>query len=129
MRSTTSSTLPAPFWRWAALTTAWWALPSGVFAISQGQATWAVFFTILGIGAVAFALSGRLIQWAQARPRPRSLAALLVVLYFFIALVELWQALQSSPVYTIPRGPAVVHGLILLALSAVTTWNMIKSRP
>ncbi len=129
MRSSTSSTLHAPFWRWAALTLAWWALPLGVFAISQGSATWGVFLTILGIAAVVFALSGRLIQWGQARPRSRPLASLLIVSYVLAGFFELWQALQSYPVYVIPRIPAVVHALILLALAAVTTWQLMKSRP
>ncbi len=128
MRSS-SSPLPASFWRMAALTTAWWALPLGVFAFTQGQITWGLLFTIAGIAALVFVLSGPAVRWAQARRRSPSLAGILVVFYFLVALVELWQGLQSFSLYTIPSTPAAVHALILAALAALTGWQIIRPRP
>jgi hypothetical protein len=129
MRSTASAPLAGTFWRTAAVTTAWGTLPVGVFGLAQGAAVWGAFFTVAGLAALVVALSTPVIRWAQARRSSRPLAALLIVSFIAFALVEVWQAARPSPYYSTPRAPAIAHGLILLALTAVTAWQLVRSRP
>jgi inner membrane protein involved in colicin E2 resistance len=111
------------------VTPAWGILPVGVFGLTQGAAVWGAFFTVAGLAALVVALSTPVIRWAQARRSSRPLATLLLVSFIAFALVEVWQAARPSPLYIAPKAAALAHGLILLALTAVTAWQLMRSQP
>lgn len=128
MRSATSARLSAGFWRTAALTMTWEALPVGVYGLFRGVALWGTFFTLIGLAALVVALSTPVIQWAQARRSSRPLATLLIVSFTASAIIEVWFAARPLPLYVAPKAAVLVHGLILLALTAVTAWQLMRSQ-
>jgi hypothetical protein len=129
MRPAASAPLSAGFWRTAALTMAWAALPLGVLALFRGVALWGALFTGTGVAAVVLAVSRSAIRWAESRSSSLPLARLFLVAMVLDAFVEIWFAARPLPLYVAPKAAALAHGLILLALTAVTAWQLMRSQP
>lgn len=129
MRSTASASLGSAFWRTALLTLAWATLPLGLYGAFSGVATWGALFTVVGVAALIVGVSTPAIRWAEARPTSAPLATLLVVALVLWACMEMWLGARPQPLYIAPKAGAFIHGLILLALTAVTAWQLVKSRP
>jgi hypothetical protein len=128
MRSTTSVPLGTSFWRAAAVTLAWATLPVGVYGAFSGVATWGAIFTVVGLAALGLALSTSALQWAGARASSRALASLLPAVLVMNALTELWFTLRAQPLYLAPKPVVLVHAVVLLALTGLTTWQLARAR-
>jgi hypothetical protein len=128
MRSSASVPLGTAFWRTTALTIAWATLPLGVYAAFTGVAIWGALLTVVGLAAVALAMSTPATRWAGARPSSPPLATLLLVALALDALTELWFSARAQPLYIAPKAAALVHSLVLLALIGVTAWRLARAR-
>ena len=129
MRKAASAPLAAGFWRMAVLTVAWAALPVGVYGLFQGVALWGVLLTGIGFAAVVLAASSSAIRWAASRSSSLPLASLLLIAMVLDGIMEIWFAARPLPLYLAPKPAVLVHGLILLALTAATAWQLMRSRP
>jgi hypothetical protein len=107
---------------------AWAALPLGLLALFQGVALWGVLFTGIGVAAAVVAVSRSAIRWAESRSSSLPLATLFLVAMVLDAFIEIWFAARPSPLYIAPKAAVLVHGLILLALTAITAWQLMRSR-
>lgn len=120
--------LGTSFWRAAAATLAWATLPVGVYAAFNGVAAWGAIFTVVGLAALGLALSTSALRWAGARASSRALASLLPAVLVMNALTELWFALRAQPLHLAPKPVVLAHGLVLLALTGLTTWQLARAR-
>jgi len=128
MRSSTSMPLGTSFWRAAAVTLAWATLPVGVYAAFSGVATWGAILTVIGLAAISLVLNTSALRWAGARASSRALASLLPAVLVMNALTELWYALRAQPLYLAAKPVVLIHGLVLLALTGLTTWQLARAR-
>jgi hypothetical protein len=120
--------LGTSFWRAAAFTLAWATLPLGLYGALNGVAAWGAIFTVVGLAALGLALSSSALRWAGARASSRPLASLLPAVLALNALTELWFALRSQPLLVAPKPVVLVHSLVLLALTGLTTWQLARAR-
>jgi len=128
MRSKASAPLGSAFWRTAALTMAWATLPVGLYSALNGVAALGALFSVLGFAALVVGVSPPATRRAGARPSSLSLANLLVVALALGAFTELWFAARPQALYIAPKAATLMHGLIFLALTGVTAWQLIRSR-